>query len=81
MFNYDADVRKQYDEKMEEKSDDFKAGYLEGTLDSARGFYLSVKEIHDNASDKDIALKNVAQLMIAIGTILLQSGWLKEEEI
>lgn len=80
-FESDKDVEDQIVDSMADKSEDFRRGYSEGTLDSSKGFYLALKEIRDNYPDKEEALSMIAEMAIALGFILYSAGRLSEDEI
>lgn len=75
------DLIAKVEEFFSDKSDDYKAGYRQGTLESAFGFYSAMKEIHDGSESKDKALNEIALFMTNIGSILLDAGVLKEDDI
>lgn len=68
------EARNEVEAALDGKSPDYRLGYEAGTLDSAKGFYAAVKEIHDLDVSRDDQLALIAQFMIAIGTVLVASG-------
>lgn len=84
MISYDASADsavEEFENDMADKSPEYRIGYSEGALDSAKGFYLSLKEIHDNTDSHERALSEVREFAVKISAILVLSGKMTLEEI